>query len=58
METHKISLSYYVGTMSVYPFPALWQTLTLSSMKQHLMTEESVPIDAMLKANTQKITAF
>ena len=57
-EMHKISLGYYVETMSVYPFPALWQTFPLSSMKQHLRTEESVPKDAMLKANTQKITPF
>ena len=55
---HEISLGYYVETMSVYPYPALWQTLTLSSMKQRLRTEESVPIDVMLKANTQKITPF
>ena len=58
MEMHEISLGYYVETMSVYPFPALWQTLTLSSMKQHLRTEESVPIDTMLKTNTQKIIPF
>ena len=57
-EMHKISLGHYVEKTSVYPFPALWQTLTLSSMKQQLMTEESVPIDIMLKANTQKITPF
>ena len=58
MKMHKISLGYYVETISVYPFQALWQTLTLSSMKHHLRTEESVPIDAMLKANSQKITLF
>ena len=54
-ETHKISLSHNVETMSVHTFPALWQILALSSMKQHLRTEESVPIDTVLKAKTQKI---
>ena len=55
-ETYKSSLSHNVETMSVHPFPTLWQTVTLGSMKQHLRTEKSVPIDTMLKARTQKIT--
>ena len=52
---HKTYLSHNAETMSVHHFPALWQTLTLSSMKQHLKTEEPGPIDTMLKAKTQKI---
>ena len=55
---HKISLSYNAETSSVYPFPVLWQTLVLFSMRQHLWTERSVPIDTMLKGNTQKITSL
>ena len=54
MDTHEISLSHNVETMSVHPFPALWQTLTLDSMKQHLMTEKSVPIDTILKAKPKR----
>ena len=52
MEIHKISLSHAIETSSVYPFPALWQTLALFSMRQHLWTERFASIDAMLKANT------
>ena len=58
MEMHKISLSHAIETSSVYPFPALWQTLALYSMRQHLWTERSAPTDAMLKADTQKCTLF
>ena len=55
---HKISLSHAIETSSVYPFPASWQTLALTSMRQHLWTERFAPIDGMLKADTQKITPF
>ena len=55
---HKISLSHAIETSSVYPFPALWKTLALFSMRQHLWTERFAPIDAMLNADTQKITPF
>ena len=56
MEMHKISLGHAIETSSVYPFPALWQTLALISMRQYLWTERSAPIGAMSKANTQKIS--
>ena len=48
MEMHKISLSH-VETSSVYPFPALCQTLALILMRQHFWTERFAPIGAMLK---------
>ena len=58
METHKISIGHAIEISSVYPFPDLWQTLALISMRQHLWTERFAPIGTMLKANTQKITHF
>ena len=47
-----------VETMFVHPLPALWYTLTLSSMEKYLKSEESNPIDTMLKGQTQKINIF
>ena len=41
-----------VETTCVHPFPALWYTLTLSSMKLNLSTEESGATDTMLKSQT------
>ena len=55
---HKISLSHAIETSSVYHFPALWQTLALFSMRQHIWAERIAFIDATLKADTQKITPF
>ena len=58
IKMHKISLSHATETSSVYPFPALWQTLALFSMRQHHWTERLASIDAMINADTQKIAPF
>ena len=44
-----------VETTFVHPLPALWYTLTLTSMEKHLRTEQSVLIDTMLKTHIQGI---
>ena len=47
-----------VGTTFVHPFPVTWQTLTLPPMEKNLRTEQSVPIDTMLKAHIIIMTKF
>ena len=51
---HEVSLSCDVETSFVHPLPALWQTLTCNSMRQHLWTEKSAPIDTILKLILRK----
>ena len=58
MEMNKVSLGYNAETSSVHPLLALWQTLTLSSMSQHLWIEKSTPIDTMLKLIFRKLPCF
>ena len=58
MEMHKVSLSYDVEISSVHCLPALWQTLTLNSMRQHLWTEKSAPIDTILQLLIRKLPCF
>ena len=58
MEMHQVSLSYDVENSSVHPLPALWQTLTLTSMRQHHWTERSSSIDTMLKLILRKLPCF
>ena len=52
------SKGHNVGATFVHPFPALWQTLTLLPMEKNLRTEQSVPIDTMLKAHIIIMTKF
>ena len=51
MYYNYFSKGHNVGKTFVHPFSALWQTLTLQHMKKNLRTEQSVPIDTMLKAH-------
>ena len=58
MYYNYFSKGHNVGSTFVHPFPALWQTLTLKPMEKYLRTEQSVPIDTMLKAHIIMMTQF
>ena len=58
MYYNYFSKGHNVGTTFVHSFPTLWQTLPLQQMEKILRTEQSVPIDTMLKVHIIIMTKF